>query len=72
MVLRRYNMETKFTMKQARTYAGLTQSDVAEKMGIDRSTYIRLEKNPDKMTIQRALDFAEITGIPLDRIFFAP
>lgn len=65
-------METKFTMKQARTYAGLTQSDVAEKMGIDRSTYIRLEKNPDKMTIQRALDFAEITGIPLDRIFFAP
>lgn len=65
-------METKFTMKQARTYAGLTQSDVAEKMGIDRSTYIRLEKNPDKMTIQRALDFSEITGIPLDRIFFAP
>ncbi len=34
-------METNFTMKQARKYAGFTQLEMAKKMGIDRSTYMK-------------------------------
>lgn len=64
-------METNFTMKQARKYAGFTQLEMAKKMGMDRSTYIKLENNPDRMTIERAKRFATITGIPYDSIFFA-
>lgn len=71
MDLRRYKMETTFTMKQARKYAGYTQMEMAKKMNMDRSTYIKLENNPDRMTIERAKMFADITGISYDSIFFA-
>ena len=36
-----------FTIKQARLHAGMTQQLMADYLGIDRSTYIKIEKNPD-------------------------
>ena len=63
-------MEIKFTVKQARKYAGFTQLEVSKRMGIDRGTYIRLEKNPGSMTIDQARTFSQITSIPYDSIFF--
>lgn len=37
-----------YTLRQARTYAGLTQADMANSLGIDRGTYIRMEKDPQQ------------------------
>lgn len=59
-----------FTVKQARQYAGLTQAQMAEKLGISRSSYIWLEAHPDRTTVAQAKKISEITGISFDDLFF--
>ena len=59
-----------FSVEQARKYAGLTQAETAEKMGVCRDTYRRIEKNPEKATIEQAYLFSSAVGISLDQIFF--
>jgi DNA-binding XRE family transcriptional regulator len=58
------------TVKQARAVAGLTQAKMAEKLHIHRSTYFKLEKEPTKFTVEQAKEISEITGVPIDDIFF--
>ena len=58
-----------FTIRQARSHAGLTQSDVAKKLGIDRGTYMKIEKEPPRATIRQINMISEITGIPVEDIF---
>ena len=53
-----------FTIKQARQHAGLTQADMARKMGMDRTTYIKIEKDMMRATIDQICAVAQITGIP--------
>lgn len=54
-----------FTVKQARKYAGLTQAEAAEKIGICRHRYMKIEKNPDDATVAELNRLSHITGIPL-------
>ena len=61
-----------YTVKQARLLAGKTQEEMADAIGVHRSTYIKLEANPDTMTIRQAKRFSQATGIPMDHIFFTP
>lgn len=58
-----------FTLRQARTHAGLTQADVAHFLGIDRGTYLRLEKDPQRATIRQINAISDLTGIPVSDIF---
>ena len=58
-----------FTVKQARKYAGLTQAEMANRLNIDRSTYIRLEKDVSRATVGQINLIAHITGIPVSDIF---
>ena len=58
-----------FTIKQARTHAGMTQAELAEKLGIDRSTYIKIEKDVSRATVCQVNQISEITGIPIAYIF---
>ncbi len=58
-----------FTIKQARTHAGMTQAELAEKLGIDRSTYIKIEKDVSRATVGQVNQISEITGIPIAYIF---
>ena len=60
-----------FSVKQARQYAGLTQVEVAEKLGISRDSYRKIEVYPETASISIAKKFSEIVGIPIDKIFFA-
>lgn len=60
-----------FTVKQARVYNGFTQVEMAQKMGISRDIYRKIEENPDSATVQQARSISEITGIPVDDIFFS-
>ncbi|MCL9637755.1 helix-turn-helix transcriptional regulator [Bacillus zanthoxyli] len=57
-------------MKQARLLKGLTQKEVAEKLGVDKDTYRRLEKYPDEAKIKQAKQLSEILGMSYDLIFF--
>lgn len=59
----------KFTIKQARNHAELTQAEVAKQLGIDRSTYIRIEKDVSRATVSQINKISQITGIPLADIF---
>jgi DNA-binding XRE family transcriptional regulator len=60
----------KLTVKMARVFAGLTQRDVAEILGVHVQTYMKWEKNPEEMSIGTAKQFSRIVGIGVEEIFF--
>ena len=60
-----------FTVKQARQFANLTQSEMANILGIHVDTYRKIEINPEKATVEQAKQISEATGISYDCIFFA-
>lgn len=59
-----------FTIKQARNLAGMTQAAMAECLGVDRSTYIKIEKDPERVTLGQLRGIARATGLPMEDIFF--
>lgn len=48
-----------------RKEAGLTQSDVAARLGVTQQTYSALERNADKVSIERLLKLLHILGVEL-------
>lgn len=58
------------TMKQARIGANMTQAVVADKMGVHPTTYLRMEKHPEDLTIKQAFLFSKIVGVKFDDILF--
>lgn len=58
----------KLTLKQARVGAGLTQEQMAEKLGVTNITYFSYEKDPSKMQVKRLLKFAEVTGVDISML----
>lgn len=60
-----------FTIRQARAIAGLTQVQMAEKLGISRDAYRKIEINPECVTVKQAIEISNITGIDMNQIFFA-
>lgn len=61
----------RFTIKQARAYAGLTQAEISDRIGIHRSTYIKIENDPSSATLGQLAKISEVTGIPIDQFFLA-
>lgn len=59
-----------YTLKQARRLADKTQVKMAELMGISRDSYRKIEAYPEKATVKQAYAISQITGIPIDKIFF--
>ena len=60
-----------FTLKQARQYAGYTQREMADILGISRDVYRKIEQHPEKTSIELAKKFSAVVGIGIDQIFFA-
>ena len=60
-----------FTIKQARNLRGMTQADMAEKLGIDRSTYIKIEKDVSRATVGQVNRIAAITEIPIENLILS-
>ena len=56
-------------LRELREDRGLTQSEMARKLGVSRSTYARYEKNPDRMNIQRALLLCRLLNCEIDTVF---
>lgn len=60
----------KFTIKQAREYSGLTQKDIAKKLGISLATYQGYEWENVEMRIGIANKFSQLVNIPLNQLIF--
>lgn len=55
-------------VKQLRTEKGLSQAEIAEKIGISRSSYIAFEQGKIELSLSEALKLSDIFGISLDEI----
>lgn len=60
----------KYTIAQARMLAGLTQKEVAKKLGMCEATYLNYEKYRKIFRMDMAYKFSKITGIGMDQIIF--
>lgn len=60
----------KFTLKQARDYAGLTQEEVAKKLGIATVTYGKYERGENEIKLKTAKEFSRVVGINFDDLIF--
>lgn len=60
----------KFDLRQARTYAGFTQGQIAKRIGIAKITYQKYENGNRKMRVDVAEKFANEVGIPMGQIIF--
>lgn len=58
------------SLKEAREEAGYTLQEMADKLGVSRPTYTRIEAHPDKATIAQAKRICEILSRNYERIFF--
>lgn len=54
-----------FTIEQARKYAGLTQEQMGNAIGVHRSTYTKIEKDPTLATVGQINQISDVTGIPV-------
>lgn len=60
----------KGTIKQHRTWKGMTQREMADALGVVRQTYINWETKPTSLTIDKAFKIAEILGVDINDFIF--
>lgn len=56
-------------LKKYRQQVGLTQEQLAEKVGVRRETIMRLEKAQYNPSLKLAVDISRAVGIPIEQIF---
>ena len=56
-------------LKKYRQQVGLTQEQLAEKVGVRRETILRLEKAQYNPSLKLAVDISRAVGIPIEEIF---
>lgn len=61
----------KITLKAARVNAGLSQEELADKLGVHRQTIANFEREPEKISIKIAVELCDILGIGINEIFFS-
>ena len=59
----------KISLAAARVNSGLTQGEMAEKLGISRQTYHAWESGKSEMKVAYFIAFCKITGFSMDDIF---
>ena len=62
-----YKLETK--IKELRFFAGLSQEELATKVGVRRETIIRLEKGAYNPSLKLAMDIAKVFGKSVEEVF---
>lgn len=60
----------KMTIKQARVLAGLTQVEMAKKLGVSTVTYLSYEKRRNEMRVNTAIKFSTIVNVPVENLIF--
>ncbi len=59
-------------LKIFRLQKGLTQEQLAEKVGVRRETIMRLEKAQYNPSLKLAVDISRTVGAPIEEIFVFP
>ncbi len=64
------DMSTKYAsfIKSLRTKRGISQSTVAEKLGLSRQSYMAVERGRREMTLQEAEKLCELYGISIEEL----
>ncbi|MBO0445978.1 helix-turn-helix transcriptional regulator [Enterococcus ureilyticus] len=57
------------TLKQYREEKGLTQKELAEKVGVRRETILHLENNRYNPSLELALEIAGVFGVTVEALF---
>lgn len=57
------------TLKQYREEKGLTQKELAEKVGVRRETILHLENNRYNPSLELALEIARVFGVTVETLF---
>ena len=63
-------MGKNLAMKDARTKAGLSQQDLADKLGVSRQTINAIEKGDYNPTIKLCVGICRILGLTLNDLFW--
>ena len=64
---------TIYSVKQARQLAGKTQAETADHLEVHVQTYMKIERDPSKATIDQAVKLAQYFKRNIDEIaFFCP
>lgn len=58
------------TIREWRAYRRLTKADVARIMAVDIKTYMKMEDNPENISMIRAVKLAEIFQCEVHNIIF--
>ena len=65
-------MNHQFTLRQARRYRDKTMSEVAQAIGVTRTTYIKYEKHPEKINLETANRISDFLNFEPGAIIFLP
>ena len=63
-------MGKNFAMKEARTKAGLSQQELADKLGVSRQTINAIEKGDYNPTIKLCVGICRVLGLTLNDLFW--
>ncbi|MDX2330390.1 helix-turn-helix domain-containing protein [Sinorhizobium medicae] len=58
------------TIREWRAIRDFSKSDMARRLKVTPSTYASMERNPEKISIKRAVELANIFGCPVRMIIF--
>lgn len=61
--------EVRNLVQERRTLAGITQEELAEKVGVSRQTVIAIEKGKYTPSVLLALKLARFFKVPVDKLF---
>jgi putative transcriptional regulator len=59
----------KTRIKELRAKYGLTQEDLAKKVGVRRETIVFLEKGKYNPSLKLAYDVSKVFGFPIEEVF---
>lgn len=62
-------MELVTKIKEFREKAGLTQADLAEKVGVRRETIVHLENGKYNPSLKLAMDIARVFDVTVEELF---
>ena len=57
-------------IKKYRVLAGLTQEELAARVGVRRETILRLEAGKYNPSLKLAMDIAKVLATPIESLFF--
>lgn len=65
-------MSKNLAMKDARLKAGLSQQELADKLGVSRQTINAIEKGDYNPTIKLCIGICRVLGLTLNDLFWNP